>query len=159
MTNPANPGNALRIRPWPIKLACVVAAGAVSYLFGLIPAGAGGAGILRSGIAFVLVLLGTRAFCGSREDPSSPRPWWRMTGGVRSGVALGVLFALVAIVSASGCLGLTLSISAKQDTSNLPALVLNTVLAAILTFLYFHSSRRLVVARRADSLAATKKRR
>jgi hypothetical protein len=152
MTNSPQVPSGPRIRPWPVKLAYVVAAAAVVYLIAAIPVGPSGAGILRSATAFVLVLLGARLFRGIDEDPVPPRPWWRMTGGVRSGVVLGSLFALVAIISATGYVGLSLSTLIKQGTTNLPALLVNTILAAILAYLYFRSSRRLVVARREQSL-------
>jgi len=148
MTNPhATPG-AVRIRPWPLKLAYVVAACAAVYLIAAIPVGPGGAGILRSLTAFVLVLLGARVFRGAGEDSMPARPWWRMTGGVRSGIVLGSVFALVALSSATGYIGLSLSTLIKQGTTNLPALLVNTVLAAILAYLYYRSSRRLVISRR-----------
>ena len=157
MTNlpgaPAGP----RIRPWPIKLAYIVASCAAVYLVAAIPVGSAGAGILRSGLAFVLVLVGTRLFRGADEDPNAPRLWWRMTGGVRSGVVLGMIFALVAIISGSGFVGLSLSTLAKQSSAVLPPLLVNTVLAAILAFLFFRSSRRLIVERRAGTLAADRR--
>jgi hypothetical protein len=152
MTNQTDTPSGPRIRPWPVKLAYVVASCAAVYLIAGIPIGAGGGGLLRSTLAFVLVLLGARLFRGVDEDPVPPRPWWRMTGGVRSGVVLGVLLALVAITSATGYVGITLSTLVSRGTANLPALLVNTVLAAILSYLYFRSSRRLVLERRAKLL-------
>jgi hypothetical protein len=140
-----------------VKLACVVAACAVVWLIAVIPVGPGGAGILRSATAFVLILLGARVFRGADEDVIPPRPWWRMTGGVRSGIVLGSLFALVAITSATGFVGLSLSTLIKRGTTNLPALLVNTVLAAILAYLYFRSSRRLVLVRREHVLDEIRK--
>jgi hypothetical protein len=118
------------------------------YLIAVIPVGPSGAGILRSAAAFVLVLLGARLFRGVDEDPAPPRPLWRMTGGVRSGIVLGSLFAIVALVSVTGYLGLSFSTTVAPGETNLPALVVNTVLSAILSYLYFRSSRRLVLAER-----------
>jgi hypothetical protein len=148
MTNQTNAPSGVRIRPWPVKLAYVVAGCAAVYLIAGIPVGASGAGILRSALAFVLILVGARIFRGVDEEYAPPRPWWRMTGGVQSGIVLGSLFALVAIISATGYVGLSLSTLVKQGTTNLPALLVNTVLSAILAYLYFRSSRRLVLARR-----------
>jgi hypothetical protein len=157
MTNhndaPAGP----RLRPWPVKLAYVAASAAAVYLVAAIPVGVGGGGILRSGLAFVLILLGTRLFRGAGEEVAPARPWWRMTGGVQSGIVLGALFAFVAIVSATGYVGITLSTLIKQGTTNLPALLVNTVLAGILSYLYFRSSRRLVLARREVLVEAARK--
>jgi hypothetical protein len=152
MTNSSQVPSGLRIRPWPVKLAYVAASAAVVYLIAAIPLGASGAGILRSVTAFILVLLGARLFRGIDEDPVPPRPWWRMTGGVQSGIVIGSLFALVAITSATGYVGLSLSTLVNQGATNLPALLVNTVLAAILAYLYFRSSRRLVVSRREQSV-------
>jgi hypothetical protein len=157
MTNQTDVPAGPRIRPWPIKLAYVIAACAAVYLIAAIPVGPGGAGLLRSGLAFVLILVGARLFRGIDEDPLPPRPWWRMTAGVRSGIVLGALFALVAIASAAGYVGLSLSTLVQQGTTNLPALLVNTVLAAILAYLYFRSGRRLVLQRRAETLAAAQK--
>jgi hypothetical protein len=157
MTNPTDARPGPRIRPWPVKLAYIVATCAAVYLIAAIPAGPGGGGILRSALAFVLILLATRLFRGAGEEIAPPRPWWRMTGGVQSGIVLGSLFALVAITSATGYIGLTLSNLAKQSAANLPALLVNTVLSAILAYLYFRSSRRLVVTRREQLLELAKK--
>src|ERR1700712_5478969 len=113
MTNRAEQAAGPRLRPWPIKLAYVVASCAAVYLIAAIPVGPTGAGILRSGLAFVLILVGARLFRGVDEDPIPPRAWWRMTGGVRSGIGLGTICALVAIISATGYVGLSLSTLVK----------------------------------------------
>jgi hypothetical protein len=157
MTNQTDVPSGPRIRPWPVKLAYVVASIAAVYLIAAIPVGPTWAGILRSVLAFVLILVAARWFRGVDEELLPPRPWWRMTGGVRSGVVLGALFALVAIVSALGYVGLSLSTLVREGTTNLPALLVNTVLSAILAYLYFRSSRRLVLERRAQTLAAAQK--
>jgi hypothetical protein len=157
MTNQTDVPTGPRIRPWPVKLAYVVASIAAVYLIAAIPVGPTWAGILRSVLAFVLVLVGARWFRGTDEELIAPRPWWRMTGGVRSGIVLGALFALVAFVSATGYIGLSLSTLVHEGTTNLPALLVNTVLAAILAYLYFRSSWRLVQTRRAEVLAAMQK--
>ncbi len=157
MTNLQDVPTGPRIRPWPIKLAYVVAGGAAVYLIAAIPVGPSGGGILRSGLAFVLILVGTRLFRGAGEDPVPPRPWWRMTANVQSGVLLGSLFALVALISATGFVGLALSTVVKQSSTNLPALIVNTVLAGILAFLYFRSSRRLVLGGRAGTIVLAQK--
>jgi hypothetical protein len=157
MTNQTNAPGAIRIRPWPVKLAYVIATCAAVYLIAGIPVGPSGAGILRSALAFVLILVGARIFRGADEEYLAPRPWWRMTGGVQSGVVLGALFALVAIISATGYIGLTLSTLIKQGTTNLPALLVNTVLSAILAYLYFRSARRLVLDRREKLLELARK--
>jgi hypothetical protein len=157
MTNSPQAPAGFRIRPWPVKLAYVVASAAVVYLIAAIPVGPSGAGILRSATAFVLVLLGARLFRGIDEDPIPPRPWWRMTGGVRSGIALGVVFALVAFTSGTGYVGLSLSTPIKHGTTNLPALLVNTILAAALAYLYFRSSRRLTILRREQSISEVPK--
>ena len=157
MTNPTDARPAPRLRPWPVKLAYIVAAGAAVYLIAIIPVGPGGAGILRSAFAFALVLLGARLFRGVGEEIDPPRSWWRMTAVVPSGVVLGSLLALVAIVSGTGYIGLTLSTLAHKDVVDLPALLVNTVLAAILAYLYYGSSRRLVLERRTKELAAARK--
>jgi hypothetical protein len=156
MTNPTTHGSALRIRPWWVKAAYVVAGAALVYLVAGIPLGPGSGGILRSGLAFILVVFGARIFRGPDED-DLPRPWWRMTAGVSGGVLLGSLFALVTFLSASGWVGLTLTTLAHRDVVDLPALLVNTVLAAILAALYFRSSRRLVLARRAEALSAAQR--
>lgn len=153
MTNRTPEPRTPRIRPWPVKLAYVVASCALVYLIAAIPVGPGSAGILRSTLAFVLVILGARLFRGVDEDPTPPRPSWRMTGGVTSGVVLGALLALVAILSAAGYIGLAASTLVHKDVANLPALLVNTVLAVILSYLYFGSSRRLVLERRERALA------
>jgi hypothetical protein len=154
MTNQPASTRAPRLRPWYVKLAYVVASCAVVYLIAAIPVGPGGAGILRSTVAFVLVLLGARLFRGIDEESDAPRPWWRMTGGVRSGVVLGAVLALVALVSVTGYIGLAASTLAHQ--TNLPALVVNALLSAILSYLYFGSSRRLVLQRREEALIAAR---
>jgi hypothetical protein len=148
MTNQTDAPTGPRIRPWPVKLAYIAASCAVVYLIAAIPVGPSGAGILRSALSFILILLATRLFRGVAEELAPPRPWWRMTGGVRSGIVLGSVFGLVAISSATGFVGLSLSSLVKAGTTNLPAILVNTVLAAILSYLFFRSSRRLVVARR-----------
>jgi hypothetical protein len=139
-----------------VKLACVVAAAALVDLVIWIPTGPGGGGILRSSLAFILILLGARVFRGPDED-DSPRAWWRMTSRVRAGVVLGSVCALVAFISGAGWIGLTSSTFAQQEAIYLPVLLINTVLAAILAYLYFGSSRRLVLARRAKTIAAARK--
>jgi hypothetical protein len=157
MTNPTDAHPRPRIRPWPVKLAYIIASCAAVYLIAAIPSGPGGGGILRSGLAFVLIIIATRLFRGADEELAPPRPWWRMTGGVQSGIVLGIVLALVAITSATGYIGLTASNLAKQSASNLPALLVNTVLSAILAYLYFRSSRRLVVTRREQLLELARK--
>jgi hypothetical protein len=156
MTNQTTPGGPPRIRPWYVKLAYVLASCALVYLVAAIPVGPGGGGILRSTLAFVLVILGARAFRGPSED-NSPRTWWRMTARVPAGLVLGSLCAFVAIFSAVGYVGLTASTLAHKDVVDLPALLINAVLAAILSYLYFGSSRRIVLQRRAEILAAAMK--
>jgi hypothetical protein len=156
MTNNAPKGSALRIRPWYVKLAYVLASAALVYLVAGIPLGPGSGGILRSGLAFILIVLGARIFRGAEED-DSPRALWRMTARVPAGVLLGSVFALVTFLSASGWVGLTLVTLAHTDIVDLPALLVNTVLAAILSVFYFRSSRRLVLARRAETLAAAQR--
>jgi hypothetical protein len=153
MTNQTASSGAPRIRPWYVKFAYVLASCALVYLIAAIPTGPGGGGILRSALAFVLILFGARLFRGPDED-NSPRAWWRMTERVPAGIVLGSLFALVAIFSAVGYVGLTVSTLAHKDVVDLPALLINAVLAAILSYLYFGSSRRIVLQRRADILAA-----
>ncbi len=152
MTNQTASSGTPRIRPWYVKLAYVLASCALVYLVAAIPVGPGGGGILRSALAFVLILFGTRLFRGPDED-NSPRTWWRMTERVPAGVVLGTLFALVAIFSAVGYVGLTLSTLAHKDVVDLPALLVNAVLAALLAYLYYGSSRRIVLERRAKVLA------
>jgi hypothetical protein len=156
MTNQTAAGRIPRIRPWYVKLAYVLASCALVYLIAAIPVGPGGGGILRSALAFVLILFGTRLFRGPDED-NSPRAWWRMTERVPAGIVLGTLFAIVAIVSATGYVGLTVSTLVGKDVVDLPALLLNAVLAAILAYLYYGSSRRIVLERRAKALAEARK--
>jgi hypothetical protein len=143
MTNQPAASRAPRLRPWYLKLVYVVASCLLVYLIAAIPVGPGGGGILRSALAFILILLGSRVFRGPDED-DTPRPWWRMTARVPAGVVLGSLCALVAIVSAVGYVGLVVSTIAHKDVVDLPALLVNAVLAAILSYLYFGSSLRLV---------------
>jgi hypothetical protein len=157
MTNQTNASPGVRIRPWPVKLAYVAAGCAAVYLIAGIPVGPTGAGILRSALAFVLILVAARIFRGVDEEYAPPRPLWRMTGGVQSGVLLGSFFALVAVISATGYVGVTLSSLAKQSAPNLPALLVNTVLSAILAYLYFRSARRLVVDRREKLIELARK--
>jgi hypothetical protein len=157
MTNSTDPRPAARLRPWPLKLSYIIASCALVYLIAIIPVGPGGAGILRSALAFALVLLGARLFRGAGEELDPPRPWWRMTARVPAGVVLGSLLALVAIVSGTGYVGLTLSTLAHKDVVDLPALLVNTLLSAILAYLYYGSSRRIVLERRAETLAAARK--
>ncbi len=152
MTNQTTLGRTPRIRPWYVKLAYILASCALVYLVAAIPVGPGGGGILRSTLTFVLILFGARLFRGPDED-NSPRAWWRMTERVPAGIVLGTLFTLVAIISATGYVGLTLSTLAHKDVVDLPALLVNAVLAAILAYLYYGSSRRIVLERRAKVLA------
>jgi hypothetical protein len=156
MTNDTATRRAPRIRPWYVKLTYVVLSCALVYLVAAIPAGPGGAGILRSVLAFVLVLLGARVFRGVNEDDSA-RAWWRMTAGVPSGFVLGAVCTLVALFGAVGYVGLTVSTLAHKDVVDLPALLVNTVLAAILAYLFFGSSLRIVQERRAKLLAEQRK--
>ncbi len=156
MTNQTAAGRAPRLRPWYTKLVYILISCALVYLIAAIPFGLGGAGILRSALAFVLILLGARVFRGANED-DSPRPWWRMTARVQAGIVLGSLFALVALLSAAGYVGLTVSTLAHKDVADLPALLVNTVLTAVLAYLYFDSSRRIILARRTEAVAAAQK--
>jgi hypothetical protein len=144
----------LRIVRWYLKALFVVVGAFLVYLIAAIPFGPGGAGIARSILTVLLVILGTRLFRGADEDVAPGRPWWRMTGGVPSGIVLGALCALVALGSAVGFVGLTLSTLAPKDTVDLPDLLINTVLAAVLAYLYFDSARRLAVLRRDAAIAA-----
>ncbi|MES1169058.1 MAG: hypothetical protein ABUL47_00040, partial [Leifsonia sp.] len=48
-----------------------------------------------------LVVIAVRSFRGSREPVERPRAWWRMTGTVRSGVVMAVLFVLVTALSSN----------------------------------------------------------
>jgi hypothetical protein len=143
MTNQPTDRKAPRLRTWYLKLGYIVASCLLVYLIAAIPVGAGGGGILRSALAFILILLGSRLFRGPDED-DSPRQWWRMTARVPAGVVLGSLCALIAIVSVAGYVGLTVSTIAHKDVVDLPALLVNAVLAAILSYLYYGSSLRLV---------------
>jgi hypothetical protein len=156
MTNQTAAGRAPRLRPWYTKLTYIVISCALVYLIAVIPVGPGGAGILRSALAFILILLGARVFRGANED-DSPRPWWRMTARMQAGNVLGALFALIALLSAVGYVGLTVSTLAHKDVVDLPALLVNTVLAAILAYLYFGSSWRMVLARRTEAVEAAQK--
>jgi hypothetical protein len=153
MTNQPTDARALRIRPWYLKLAYVVVAAVLVYLAPAIPVGPSGAGILRSVLAFVLILLGARVFRGAGEDVAPARPWWRMTAAVPSGIVLGSLFTLVAVFSAAGYAGITASTLPHKDTVDLAALLVNAALSAVLAYLYFGSSRRIVLARREDARA------
>jgi hypothetical protein len=119
-----------------------------------IPLGPGGAGILRSVVAVLVVVLGTRLFRGLDEEVAPRRPWWRMSGGVSSGIVLGALCAVIALASAVGYVGLTVSTLAHKDTVDLPDLLINTVLAAVLAYLYFDSARRLAFQRREAATVA-----
>jgi hypothetical protein len=142
MTNETVPRRIPRIRPWYAKLAYVVVACVLVYLIAAIPAGPGGAGVLRSALAFVLIVLGARVFRGTNEDDSA-RAWWRMTARVPAGIALGSLFALVALLSAAGYVGLTVAALPHMDVVDLPSLLVNVILAAILAYLYCVSSWRI----------------
>jgi hypothetical protein len=157
MTNQTVNRPAPRIGPWYAKFAYVVVACALVYLIAAVPVGPGAAGILRSVLAFVLVVLGARLFRGAGEERLPPRAWWRMTAGVPSGVVLGSLCALVALFSVVGYVGLTVSTLADKDVVDLPVLLVNTVLAAVLAYLYFGSSWRIVSERRARLLAEERK--
>jgi hypothetical protein len=157
MTNETAGSRAPRIRPWYGKFGYVAASCALVYLIAAVPVGAGGAGILRSVLAFVLIVVGARVFRGVNEELLPPRPWWRMTAGVLSGVVLGSLTALVALLSAVGYVGLTVSTLPHKDVVDLPALLVNAVLAAILAYLYFGSSWRIAHERRARLLAEARK--
>ena len=138
-----------------MKVAYVVASCALVYLVAGIPIGPGGGGVLRSGLAFALILLGVRVFRGP-DELNSPRPWWQMTAQVNAGVVLGSLCALVAFLSGAGWVGLTVSTLAHKDVVDQPALLVNTILAALLAYLYYGSSRRLVLEHRAETLAAAR---
>jgi hypothetical protein len=129
MTNETPSTRSVRLQPWYSKFAYVVVAVAVVYLAPVIPLGAGGAGILRSALAFVLILL-------------------RMTSAVPSGILLGAVCAAVALVSIVGYAGLTVATLPHKDVADLPVLLVTAVLSAILAYLYFGSSRRIVVERR-----------
>jgi hypothetical protein len=148
MTNETSGGRNVRLRQWYGKLAYVVVAAILVYLATAIPLGAGGGGILRSVLAFVLVLLGARIFRGVEEEVAPARPWWRMTAGVPSGILLGAVCTVVALFSVVGYVGLTVATLPHKDVTDLPALLVTAVLSAVLAYLYFGSSRRLVVARR-----------
>jgi len=128
MTNETSGGRNVRLRQWYGKLAYVVVAAILVYLATAIPLGAGGGGILRSVLAFVLVLLGARIF--------------------PSGILLGAVCTVVALFSVVGYVGLTVATLPHKDVTDLPALLVTAVLSAVLAYLYFGSSRRLVVARR-----------
>jgi hypothetical protein len=158
MTNETTASRVPRLRPWYLKLAYIAASCVLVYLIAAIPAGAGGAGILRSALAFVLVVLGARVFRGADEDGTA-RPWWRMTARVPAGIVLGSLFALVAILSAAGYVGLLGSPLAHKDVVDLPGLLVNVILAAILSYLYYGSSWRLVHEPSAEAIAAAAKKR
>jgi hypothetical protein len=153
MTNETNGGRNVRLRQWYGKLAYVVVAAILVYLATAIPLGAGGGGILRSVLAFVLVLLGARIFRGAGEEVAPARAWWRMTAAVPSGILLGSLCTVIAVVSAIGYVGLTVANLPHKDVTDLPALLVTAVLSAILAYLYFGSSRRLVIARRQQGIA------
>jgi hypothetical protein len=148
MTNETRSTRSVRLQPWYSKFAYVVVAVAVVYLAPVIPLGAGGAGILRSALAFVLILLGARIFRGVDEEVAPPRAWWRMTSAVPSGILLGAVCAAVALVSIVGYAGLTVATLPHKDVADLPVLLVTAVLSAILAYLYFGSSRRIVVERR-----------
>jgi hypothetical protein len=125
-----------------VKFAYVVVSLVLVYLIAAIPVGPGGGGILRSALAFVLILVGARLFRGA-DEADSARAWWRMTARVPAGLVLGSLFALVAIFSVAGYAGLTASTLAHKDVVDLPALLVNFVLSAIASYLYFGSSWRI----------------
>jgi hypothetical protein len=158
MTNQPVASRIPRIRHWYAKLAYVVVSCVLVYLIAAIPAGAGGPGILRSALAFVLIVLGARLFRGADED-DSPRAWWRTTARVPAGVALGSLFALVALLSVAAYVGLSVSNLPHMDVVDVPGLLANVILAAILAYLYFDSSWRLAHVPSAEAIAAAGNRR
>ena len=158
MTNQPVASRIPRIRHWYAKLAYVVVSCVLVYLVAAIPAGAGGAAILRSALTFVLIVLGARVFRGANEDDSA-RAWWRTTARVPASVALGSLFALVALLSLVGYLGLSFSNLPHTDVVDLPALLVNAILAAILAYLYFGSSWRLAHEPTAEAMAEAGSRR
>jgi hypothetical protein len=151
MANDSSGARAVRIRTWYGKLGYVVVAVALVYLAPIIPVGAAGAGILRSALTFALILLGARLFRGVDEEVAPPRPWWRMTAAVPSGILLGSVFALVALLSAVGYVGLTASTLPQKNVTLLPALLVNAVLSAVLAYLFYGSSRRLIREHRKGS--------
>jgi uncharacterized membrane protein YfcA len=153
MTTPTAASRSPRIRRWYWKVVYVVVAAILVYLIAAVPVGVGGAGVLRSVLGFVLILIGARLFRGPDEDVAPPRARWRMTAGVLWGVVLGAVCAVIAIVSVVGYVGLTTSALAHKDVVDLPALLVTALLTAVLAYLYFGSSRRLVLARRAKALA------
>jgi membrane protease YdiL (CAAX protease family) len=156
MMNQTTTSRAPRLRPWYLKLVYFAASCALVYLIAAIPVAPGGAGILRSAFAFVLILVGARVFRGPDEDDSA-RAWWRMTARVPAGILLGSLLALVALVSAAGYVGLMETTLAHKDVVDLPALLVNLVLAAILSYLYYDSSWRLAREPSAEAVAAAGK--
>jgi hypothetical protein len=155
MTNETTVGRVPRLRPWYLKLAYVVVSCILVYLIAAIPAGPGGAGILRSALTFILILVGARVFRGMDEDDSA-RTWWRMTARVPAGVVLGSVFALVTLLSAVGYVGLVVSTLAHKDVVDLPALLINAVLAAVLSYLYYGSSWRLAHEPPAETVPAAR---
>jgi hypothetical protein len=92
----------LRITSVWVKLAYVV----LWYGFGVVLAN-----VVLSGVADIIVvlallawdtavlILGVRIFRGRNEAVDPPRPWWRMTGGSRSAIALGSLGVLNAALT------------------------------------------------------------
>jgi hypothetical protein len=92
----------LRITSVWVKLAYVV----LWYGFGVVLVN-----VVLSGVADIIVvlallawdtavlILGVRVFRGRNEAVDPPRPWWRMTGGSRSAIALGSLGVLNAALT------------------------------------------------------------
>jgi hypothetical protein len=99
-------------------------------------------GLLRSSLAFVLVLLATRVF-RVREETNAPRPWWRATGRPLAGFVIGALFAVAVISLCANAYGFEtdrkLRLYSGEDVFD----AVSAVLAAALAVYYFTSSIRL----------------
>jgi hypothetical protein len=86
-----------------------------------------------------LVVVAVRSFRGSREPVERPRAWWRMTGTVRSGIVLAVVFLLGTALSLSEFLSPTHPLTPNHVVSLMIGDLENLVLAA----LYVNSAVRL----------------
>lgn len=98
---------ALRVTSPTGKLGALVAGWVLILLAGLgttLTAGFELGATAIGALTLVLVVLCARSFRADGEPVEPPRPWWKLTGGVRSGLVVAALFAVQAISLASSSL-------------------------------------------------------
>ena len=141
----------IRIVRWELKLAYVVTAIAIIFSIGALLGVWGVAQIagllLGTLLDFAALLIGARIFRGRGEALEPRRPWWRMTARPTLSRRLGILFMVLAVLTAVSLVLTAFGVSGVRTTVGDDASGSLAILAVLeyggFAYLYLNSAVRL----------------